>query len=101
MERDLHRQHKTPAREIVALFTPDHVKLHAWEGEDKWWNLTMTRRGPELKAKDHADTSRVAKVKRIDAKWEPFMRAVATGRKPPVKRSRWPKRPFRFRRRSD
>jgi hypothetical protein len=94
-ERQSHRVAMTPAKKIVSLFTPDHVELHAWGGKDKWWNLTMTRRGPELFAKDRQDTSRAAKAKRIDALWGPFMAAMAKGRKPPKRVSRWPKRKMR------
>jgi hypothetical protein len=77
------------------MFTPDHVKLHAWGGADKWWNLTMMRRGPALFAKDRQDTSRTAKVRRLDQLWGPFMAAMAKGKKPPPRKSRWPKRKFR------
>ena len=90
--REFHRRNRTPAKTIVRLFTPDHVKLHAWGGVDKWWNLDMKLRGPALKAKDRADTSRAAKAVRILRKWGPFMTAVAAGRKPPPRPTRWPKR---------
>lgn len=64
-ERDELRAAKVPAKRIISLFTPDHVILHAFYGVDRWFNLTMTRRGPELKAKDNADTSIVAKTDRV------------------------------------
>jgi len=88
-ERDLAVKYRTPAREIVSMFTADHIKLHAWDGADKWWNLDMRRRGAELKAKDIADTKRAAKAKRIDDKWRAFTRAMAKGRKPKHRRSTW------------
>jgi hypothetical protein len=91
---DKARIERWPASRVIRLFTPDHIALHAWGGSDRWWNLSMTRRGPELKAKDAADTSRAAKVKRIDETWRAFTRAVIAGRKPPKKQSRWPKRRF-------
>jgi len=64
-QRDYLREHHLPARQIIAMFTPDHNHLHALGGVDKWWNITMRRRGPELKAKDNRDTSIVAKVDRL------------------------------------
>ena len=64
-ERDALREAKAPAKHIIKLFTPDHVHLYALGGIDRWHNLTMTRRGPELKAKDSRDTSIVAKVDRL------------------------------------
>lgn len=66
--RDAARGAQLPARTILRMFTADHIKLHCWGGDDKWWNLDMRRRGSELKAKDAADTSRAAKAKRIDKK---------------------------------
>lgn len=64
-ERDAMRDAKVPALTVVRLFTPDHNHLHAFGGSDKWWNLTMRRRGPALKAKDSRDTSIVAKSDRL------------------------------------
>jgi|SRR5215813_37128 len=84
--------HRAPAKEVLRLFTPDHIRLHCWGGEDKWWNLHMKRRDTALKIKDRADTARAAKVVRLDLKWGAFMRAVSEGRKPRPRRSRWPKR---------
>src|SRR5215471_10239540 len=40
---------KAPAAAVLRMFTPDHIALHCWGGSDKWWNLDMRRRGPELK----------------------------------------------------
>jgi len=96
LERQWHREHGTTAREIVRMFTPDHVCLHCWDGDDTWDNLTMTRRGSALKAKDAADTKRAAKVKRIEEKekrWRKFMRKASAPSRPLQKR-RWPSRPF-------
>lgn len=92
IERDDLRKRRVPAREIVRMFTADHVALHSFGGADKWWNLTMARRGPELKAKDANDTRVWGKAQRIDHKWNTFMRAVMNGRKPPARQSRWSKR---------
>src|SRR5262249_50261365 len=46
-ERQLLRERRVEAKEVIRLFTPDHIMLHAWGGEDKWWNIDMSRRGPE------------------------------------------------------
>lgn len=88
--RDALRAAKVPAAQVLRLFTPDHIVLHAWGGSDAWWNLDMRRRGPDLKLKDARDTSRAAKVVRIEEKWGPFTRAMAKGkkRKPAKRRSR-------------
>ena len=64
--RDDLRARKVSAKQILRMFTPDHVILFCWGGPDKWWNLDMRVRGPALKAKDNADTSRAAKAVRID-----------------------------------
>lgn len=64
-ERDALRASKVPAKQIISLFTPDHVHLHALGGSDRWHNITMTRRGPALKSKDIRDTSIVAKSDRL------------------------------------
>ena len=93
-ERDYLRRTDWPASRVIALFTFDHIHLHAWGGRDDWKNLDPRRRGPALKAKDAADTSRAAKAVRIEDDWRGFMRAVAKGKKPPRRKSRWPTRPF-------
>jgi hypothetical protein len=86
---------RAPAREVLRYFTPDHIKLHSWGGADKWWNLHMARRSIEQRAKDAADTKRAFKAYRIDDKWRAFTRAMATGKKPPPRKSTWPKRKSR------
>lgn len=92
--RDDLRSRRVPAETVIRLFTPDHIVLHALGGSDKWWNLTMTRRGPELKAKDARDTGRVAKTKRIDAQWSEFTRRMAKPSRPAKAKSQWASRPF-------
>ena len=89
--RDDLRSHKVSAATVCKLFTPDHIKLHAWGGSDRWWNLDMRFRGEELKAKDRADTSRAAKAKRIDEKWATFTRAMAKRKKPSKQKTKWPR----------
>lgn len=85
------RARKASASEVIALFTPDHIVLHALGGSDLWWNLTLRRRGPELKAKDARDTSIAAKVKRLNAGYVDFVRRVlAPVKRPRENRSRFP-----------
>lgn len=95
-ERTALREAKVPARQIISLFTPDHVILHAFGGPDKWFNLTMTRRSPELKAKDNADTSRVAKVDRIIDQVNDHQRSMALKQcgQPRKRKGSIPSRPF-------
>jgi hypothetical protein len=90
--RDELRARKAPAKEVIALFTPDHNILHALGGADRWWNLTPMLRGPALKAKDNRDTSIVAKSDRLKAEHEDFRRRVLAPVKRPRRRdSAWPK----------
>ena len=89
------RARQAPARAIIRLFTNDHIVLHALGGKDKWWNLHARLRGPDVLKKNASDTTIVAKVKRVAAVHNDFVRRV-TG---PVKvrrrnKSRWPSRPF-------
>jgi hypothetical protein len=96
-ERIQLRRDRVPAEQIIRMFTADHITLWCWGGEDKWWNLDMRRRGPELKAKDASDTSRAAKVVRVSSAWREFTRRMTStadlGRVGPHKR-KWPSRPF-------
>jgi len=94
-ENSIAKERRLSAKEIIRLFTPDHLDLHALGGKDKWWNLDMRRRGPDLKSKDQLDTSRVAKVRRLDDKWRDFLRRTRTGIKPLKRASQWPKRKMR------
>lgn len=92
-QRDSLRKSKVDAAKIISLFHFDHIHLHSQGGSDEWWNLD-----PKLaevhKEKSRRDTSIAAKSKRIDAKWQEFMRAMAEGRKPSRRPSKWPKRKF-------
>jgi hypothetical protein len=85
------RARQAPARAVIRLFTNDHIHLHALGGSDKWWNLHARLRGVEVLTKNARDTSIVAKVKRIDKKWGPFMAAIAAGQKPPKRTSQFRK----------
>lgn len=75
-ERDALRAAKVPAKSIIALFTPDHVILFSLGGPDRWFNITMTRRGAALKAKDARDTTIAAKTKRLASEHEEFRRRI-------------------------
>ena len=95
-ERDRLRAAEVPAQNIIRMFTPDHVCLHAWGGSDKWWNLDMRRRGEDLKKKDAADTSRAAKAVRIRRAEDAHEnRILARKRGEPRPPSRWSYRPLR------
>jgi hypothetical protein len=100
-ERDAMRAARVPASAVIKLFTPDHIQLHTFGGKDTWENLDMKRRGPALKLKDNRDTSIAAKARRIDERWMPFTRAMASGTKPPKRISKWPKRKFQTKRKPD
>jgi hypothetical protein len=90
-ERDALRAAKVPAIKIVRMFTPDHNILHAWGGPDKWFNLTMKRRGKALKKKDNEDTSRVAKAIRVNEKHEEFRSRLLAPVKRPARANGKPK----------
>jgi len=92
--RDLYREKRVPCDMVIAQFEVDHIQLHAFEGSDAWWNLDPILK-PAHREKARKDTGRVAKAKRIDKKWAEFMSALAKGRKPQPKRSKWPKRKMR------
>jgi hypothetical protein len=87
-ERDALRrtEPRIPARKIVAMFTPDHLDLHAFGGADRWWNLDMRRRGADLKAKDAADTTRFHKSERIREREAEFEAVRARLLKPRAQR---------------
>jgi hypothetical protein len=97
--RDDLRARRVPAKVVNSMFTDDHIGLHSLGGSDAWWNLDPRQRGPELKAKDNRDTSRAAKVKRNDAKWREFTKAMGrkrpgTGKQKRKRKTRWPYRPM-------
>lgn len=78
--------------EFISRYQFDHNILHAVEVVDHFSNLR-----PMLIAahreKSRADAKTVAKVRRIDEKWGPFMSAVASRQKPPKRQKRrWRKR---------
>jgi hypothetical protein len=90
-ERDALRASRVSAQSVIRMFTPDHNVLHTHGGSDKWFNLTMRRRGPDLKAKDNRDTSIAAKAIRVSDKHEDFRRRVlAPVKRPRENRSRFP-----------
>lgn len=80
--------------QIISLYHFDHGELHAFTGNDQFWNLTPRLILPH-RAKSKIDTGIVAKARRIDSKWSSFMTNVAAGQKPIARPSRWPKRKLR------
>lgn len=93
-ERDELRSRKAPARAVLSLFEWHHVVMHALDGSDAWHNLDpMLAHAHRERSK--RDTSDVYKTRRIEPRWNEFTRALASGRKPPRKPSRWPKRKVR------
>lgn len=89
-ERDALRERKAAAKDVRAMFELHHVKLHAWGGEDRWWNLDWQAKAVHRELAKQ-DTARAAKAVRIDEKWRAFTRGMKPRRKPAA-RSRWPKR---------
>lgn len=89
-QRDELRAAKVPAKKIIALFEPHHIVFFAIGGSDKWWNLHPMPTA-DHRARSPADTSTVAKVRRISREHEDFRRrALAVEKKPRQRSSRWP-----------
>src|SRR5580704_10187751 len=92
-QRDELRAAKAPAKTVIGLFDQDHAILHAFDGADRWFNLTPMLRAPH-REKSRRDTSIVAKSVRIRADHEEFRRRVLAVEKQPRDRSsRWPRGP--------
>lgn len=87
------RESKVDASAVLKLFQFDHIVLHSFGGSDEWWNLDP-KQVADHKIKSRRDTAIAAKAKRIDPKWQEFTRAIAAGKRPPRRLSRWPKRKF-------
>src|SRR5580692_9839748 len=69
--RDALRAAKVPAKEVIRLFSPDHIWLYSLGGPDLWWNLDPKLR-PAHAEKSRGDTTIAAKVKRLrDAQKSP------------------------------
>jgi hypothetical protein len=75
-QRDELRDRKAEAEEVIRLFHFDHIVLHALFGSDLWWNLDPKMVAPH-RAKSKLDTAIVAKVRRIEPKWQEFLRNMA------------------------
>lgn len=76
--------------QIISLAQFDHNILHGIEKVDEHWNLTPRLIAPH-REKSKKDAGIVAKARRIDEKWKPFMAALAAGQKPArERRSRFP-----------
>lgn len=93
-EREFYEHSKLmTADQIISLFQFDHhPKRHVDDGPVAPWNLAplLIKRHRTKTAK--VDQPGMAKERRIEAKWREHNRAVAAGRKPPRRQSRWPKR---------
>lgn len=87
-----HAKHMTAAQ-IISLFQFDHFPIrHADGGPAEPWNLDPKLIKPHRVKTNTVDRPQLSKQRRIDKKWGEFNRAVAKGRKPPRRRSNWPKR---------
>jgi hypothetical protein len=93
IEREL-RAMRVTADAIIALFNMDHIVLHALDGTDDWWNLDP-KEVASHKEKSRRDTSIVAKVKRIEPKWNEFMAKMARPDKGRDRSSKKPRRSFK------
>lgn len=91
-KRDIFRHGRLPAKDVISIFTFDHIHLHSLNGSDKWWNLDPRERGTELKKKDSLDTTIAAKTKRLAADHEDFRRRVLVVRKRKKRKQKQEKR---------
>lgn len=81
------------AAQIISLFQFDHFPIrHIDGGPPEPWNLDPKMIKPHRVKTHTVDRPAIRKERRIDDKWKEFNRAVAKGRKPPRRRSTWPKR---------
>ena len=81
------------AAQIISLFQFDHYPIrHADGGPDEPWNINPSLIQGHRTKTAKVDQPGIAKERRIEAKWKEHNRAVAAGRKPPRRTSRWPKR---------
>jgi hypothetical protein len=64
-QRDALRHARVPAKQVIRLFSPDHIWLWSLGGPDAWWNLDPKLR-PAHAVKSRRDTSIAAKIKRLD-----------------------------------
>jgi hypothetical protein len=67
-QRDELRHARVPAKQVIRLFSPDHIVLHCMDGSDAWWNIDMKLR-PAHAEKSRRDTAIAAKVKRLERQW--------------------------------
>jgi hypothetical protein len=97
-QRDALRAAKVPAKEVIRLFSPDHIGLHCFEAPDRdeWHNLHPRLR-PEHAEKSKRDASIAAKVKRLRTQMVGTARVTTYLVTPsrPKPKHKWPKRCFR------
>jgi hypothetical protein len=91
-QRDVLRDVKVSAAQVIAMFQFDHGVLHALDGSDAWFNLWPMLK-PEHQEKSRRDTGIVAKVKRVSKAQEEHRRKMLAPKVPREERpSRWGKR---------
>jgi len=87
------RERKAPAKEVISAFHFHHIIFHAFEGEDKWWNLHPIII-VDHQARTRKDIGTIAKVKRVEKKWRAFTANMASPRKKKRKsKHRWGGKP--------
>jgi hypothetical protein len=67
-QRDELRHARVSAKQVIRMFSPDHIVLHCMDGSDAWWNIDMKLR-PAHAEKSRRDTAIAAKVKRLERQW--------------------------------
>lgn len=88
-----HDAKQMTAAHILSLFQFDHFPIrHADGGPGEPWNLCPTMIKAHRTKTSKVDQPGLAKQRRIEGKWREFTRAAAKGRKPPRRKSKWPKR---------
>ena len=85
--------------QVLSLYQWDHGQLAALDGPDVFWNLTPRLIAPH-REKSRKDTSIVAKVRRVESRWQDFTAKMAQpdkGQSEPHRgkpKRPWPKRKF-------
>lgn len=94
-----HDAKQMTAAQLISLFQFDHFPVrHADGGPAEPWNLAPVMIQAHRAKTAKVDRPGMAKERRHERKWAEFNRAVAAGRKPPRRTSRWPKRKMQGRR---
>lgn len=85
-----------PAKEVLAMWHWDHLVAHSLGGPDGWHNLDPKLADAHREKTRKTDIPAIAKVKRNEKVWGPFMTAINAGVKPAKRqaKTKWPKRSF-------